>query len=90
LPAGIYHSRGDTELAQIPDHDVAPGPLQRCQISGSSNLELIIDLDCQPLCDSLLTKEQLTQPETTYPLRLYLCPESGLAQLDYVVDGSVV
>jgi len=74
----------------MPDHDVNPGPLERCQISGSSNLELIIDLDCQPLCDSLLTREQLLQPEATYPLRLYLCPESGLAQLDYVVDGSVV
>jgi hypothetical protein len=77
-------------LVLIPDHDVASGPLTRCQISGSSSLELVIDLDCQPLCDSLLTPEQLSQPETTYPLRLYLCPESGLAQLDYVVDGSVV
>jgi C-methyltransferase C-terminal domain/Putative zinc binding domain/Methyltransferase domain len=77
-------------LKSIPNHDVAPGPLVRCQISGSSDLDLIIDLDCQPLCDSLLTREQLSQPETYYPLRLFLCPESGLAQLDYVVDGSVV
>jgi C-methyltransferase C-terminal domain/Putative zinc binding domain/Methyltransferase domain len=77
-------------LVPIPDHDVAPGPLDRCQISGSSDLELIIDLGNQPLCDSLLTREQLAQPETYYPLRLLLCPESGLAQLDYVVDGSVV
>src|SRR5271165_3142432 len=77
-------------LVPIPDHDVASGPLTRCQITGSSDLELVIDLDCQPLCDSLLTREQLTQPETYYPLRLFLCPESGLAQLDYVVDGSVV
>lgn len=74
----------------LPDHDVSPGKLSRCQISGSENLELVIDLDCQPLCDSLLTKDQLHQPETFYPLRLYACPESGLAQLDYVVDGSVV
>jgi hypothetical protein len=77
-------------MVSVPDHDVAPGPLTRCQITGSSDLELIIDLDCQPLCDSLLTYEQLVHPETTYPLRLYLCPKSGLAQLDYVVDGSVV
>lgn len=77
-------------MTSIPDHDVSPGPLNRCQITGSTNLELIIDLDSQPLCDSLRTREQLNQPEITYPLRLYLCPESGLAQLDYVVDGSVV
>jgi hypothetical protein len=77
-------------LVTIPDHDAIPGPLRHCQITGSSNLELVIDLDCQPLCDSLLTREQLVQPETAYPLRLFLCPESGLAQLDYVVDGAVV
>jgi hypothetical protein len=73
-----------------PDHDALPGPLTRCQITGSENLELVIDLDCQPLCDSLLTKEQLARPESYYPLRLFACPESGLAQLDYVVDGSTV
>lgn len=73
-----------------PEHDVLAGPLSRCQITGSSNLELVIDLDCQPLCDSLLRPDQLKQPELHYPLRLYVCRESGLAQLDYVVDGSVV
>lgn len=76
--------------ARMPDHDAPTGPLTRCQISGSANLELAIDLDCQPLCDSLLTADQLLQPETTYPLRLYVCPESGLAQLDYVVEGKTV
>jgi hypothetical protein len=74
----------------MPDHDVAPGTLQRCQITGSENLELIIDCGHQPLCDTLLTKEQLNAPETFYPLRLLMCPESGLAQLDYVVPGEVV
>jgi C-methyltransferase C-terminal domain/Putative zinc binding domain/Methyltransferase domain len=69
------------------DHDALPGKLERCQITGSSNLFQVIDLGHQPPCDSLLTREMLDQPEKTYPLRLMLCPESGLAQLDYVVDG---
>lgn len=73
-----------------PSHDIAPGPVTACQITGSTNLELVIDLDHQPLCDSLLTEEGLQQPEATYPLRLYCCPDSGLAQLDYAVDASVV
>ncbi|MDF2970213.1 MAG: methyltransferase [Microvirga sp.] len=73
-----------------PDHDASPGHLSRCQISGSSNLELVIDLGHQPLCDSMLTEPMLDQPETTYPLRFYVCPESGLGQLDYVVPGEVV
>jgi hypothetical protein len=71
-------------------HDALPGKLERCQITGSSNLNLVIDLGHQPPCDALLTSEMLDQPETTYPLRLMHCPESGLAQLDYVVDGAEI
>jgi SAM-dependent methyltransferase len=72
------------------DHDAHPGKLERCQITGSSNLNLVIDLGHQPPCDSLLTEEMLDEPEKTYPLRLMHCPESGLAQLDFVVDGREV
>lgn len=72
------------------DHDVPVGKLDRCQITGSDNLFEIIDLGHQPPCDSMLTKEMLDQPEKTYPLRLYHCPDSGLAQLDYVVDGAEI
>jgi hypothetical protein len=72
------------------DHDVEPGVLDRCQICGSSDLELVLDVGHQPLCDSLLTPDRLTEPEVTYPLRLYRCTKCTLTQLDYVVDGSVV
>ena len=72
------------------DHDLPPGAVHRCQITGSTNLVEIIDLGHQPPCNALLTTEMLGQPETTYPLRLMYCPESGLAQLDHVVDGSVL
>lgn len=72
------------------DHNVSPGSLKHCQICGSSSLELVLDVGHQPLCDSLLTKEQLDLPEMYYPLRLLRCPTCTLAQLDYVVDGSTV
>ena len=72
------------------DHDVSPGKLDRCQVCGSTELELVIDVGHQPLCDSLLAVEQLDQPEATYPLRLFRCTKCTLTQLDYVVDGSVV
>lgn len=72
------------------DHDAAPGPLHRCQICGSDDLRLVIDLGHQPPCDSLLTAEQLNQPETTYPLRLNQCEECSLAQLDYVVPAEKI
>lgn len=73
-----------------PQHDFEPGPLNRCQVCGSSDLDLVIDLGHQPLCDSLLSRDQLVQPETTYPLRLMRCTDCGLVQIDYVVAGQVV
>lgn len=72
------------------DHDVAPGPLKRCQITGSTNLDLVLDLGHQPPCDTLVDAAGLDQPETSYPLRLFHCPDSGLAQLDYAVDGRLI
>jgi len=72
------------------NHDVPNGKLDHCQITGSKNIFEVIDLGHQPPCDSLLTKEMLDKPEVHYPLRLMLCPESGLAQIDYIVDGKEI
>lgn len=72
------------------DHDVTPGPLHRCQVCGSSDLRMIIDLGHQPPCDALLTDAQLNEPEVTYPLRLMQCDQCSLAQLDYIVPAAKV
>ncbi len=74
----------------IPNHDLSPGWIEECQICGSRNLASVIDLGHQPLCDSLLTPEQLKEPETSYPLHLVRCLDCSLVQLDYVVPGDVV
>lgn len=71
-------------------HDVLPGKLDYCQITGSKNLFEAIDLGHQPPCDALLTVDMLDMPEKRYPLRLMICPDSGSAQLDYVVDGKEI
>ncbi len=73
-----------------PDHNIPNGPVKTCQVCGSGNLELVIDLGHQPLCDTLLSKDQLQEPETTYPLRQLWCKDCTLSQLDYVVPGEVV
>lgn len=72
------------------NHDVTVGKLDRCQITGSKNLFEAIDLGFQPSAGALLTEAGLRQPETQYPLRLMICPESGLGQLDYVVDSKLL
>lgn len=77
-------------MKKIKHHDVPVGKLTHCQITGSKNLFEVIDLGHQPPCDALLTRDMLDKPEKTYPLRLMICPESGSAQLDYVVDGEEI
>ena len=72
------------------DHDLPTGHLTHCQVCGSENLELVLDVGHQPLCDSLLTDAQLHEPEMNFPLRLHRCIDCTLTQLDYVVDGSIV
>jgi len=71
-------------------HVVQTGHISRCQICNAPNLHLILDLGHQPLCDTLLTKEMLERPETTYPLRMMWCKHCTGVQLDYCVDGKVV
>jgi len=72
------------------DHDIATGPIESCQVCGGSNLELVVDLGHQPLCDSLRSVEDLNAPEKSFPLRLHRCLDCSLAQIDYAVDGSTV
>lgn len=78
-------------MKKISHHDVEIGKaLDYCQITGSKNLFEAIDLGFQPACSALITKETLREPEVYYPLRLMICPDSGLGQLDYVVDGKTL
>ncbi len=71
-------------------HDIADGYIETCQVCGSDNLDLILDLGHQPLCDSLLTKDALLKPEATYPLNFWRCKHCSLTQIDYAVKSDVV
>ena len=71
-------------------HDIADGVIEACQVCGSADLALVVDLGHQPLCDTLLTAKQLGEPEKYFPLRLYRCIHCNLTQLDYAVPGSEV
>lgn len=60
-----------------------------CQICGSRTVPGL-DLGHQPVGDLILSRVQLNQPETFYPMRLYHCLECGLTQLGYIVNPKVV
>lgn len=78
------------KIAHIKYHDLKPGKVNYCQITGSEDIFEAIDLGHQPPCDSLLTSETINQPEVSYPLCLMISKKSGLGQLNYAVDGKIL
>jgi hypothetical protein len=71
-------------------HHVKTGHQPRCQVCNSDKIRLVLDLGHQPLCNTLVTREMLNEPETAYPLRMCWCPDCTVVQVDYCVDGSLV
>lgn len=71
-------------------HSIKNGHITNCQVCNSKKLHTILDLGHQPLCDTLLTKEMLNEPEKTYPLRMIWCKNCTGVQIDYCVDGKEV
>lgn len=59
---------------------------RKCQLCGSKNLKLIIDLGYHPLADTFL--KNLNEEEVFYPLRVLLCQNCGYATLQYIVPAS--
>ena len=57
----------------------------QCRSCGQGDLELILSLGNTPLANSLVTAEQLNQPESTYPLDLVFCPGCSLVQITETV-----
>lgn len=56
-----------------------------CRSCGQTSLKAVLSLGRTPLANALLTEEQLTQPEQTYPLELEFCPHCSLAQITETV-----
>ena len=59
--------------------------LPACRSCGEVGLETVLSLGRTPLANALLTKEQLNQPEPTYPLDLAFCPHCALVQITETV-----
>lgn len=57
-----------------------------CHANGEHDFWEFCDLGVQPLANTLLTKDQLLEPVTTYPLRPMLCEKCMLVQLPDLVS----
>ncbi len=61
----------------------------RCQICREKTTPGL-DVGPQPVGDLVLSKAQLNQPETFYPMQLHHCPRCGLTQLGFIVNPRIV
>lgn len=60
-------------------------PQVECRSCAADNLARILSLGKTPLANSLLTAEQLDEPEATYALDLAFCPRCSLVQITETV-----
>lgn len=75
--------------AESPEHD--PQTVhQQCRFCGSRNSRLFVDLGLSPLCQTQIRPEQLNHGEAFYPLRVFVCEECLLVQLDEYVSPEVI
>ena len=54
----------------------------QCRFCKTELTDVFIDLFNSPASNSFITKEQLNEPETFFPLKVYTCPECFLVQVD--------
>ncbi len=57
-----------------------------CRSCGKKGVKQILSLGHTPLANALLTYEQLTLPEETFPLDLVFCPNCSLVQITETVS----
>ena len=61
-----------------------------CRLCGSKNLFEFLDLGFSPISDQIVTKEQLDEPEATYPVTVNSCTDCGFCQLGFVVPPELM
>jgi SAM-dependent methyltransferase len=65
-------------------------PCRSCGSPDGSPLVPVLDLGRTPLANRLLTRDQLDEPEPTYPLDLVFCPGCSLLQITETVPPEVL
>ena len=78
----------------VKNHDLNDGPQDRCQICGSKDLKVVIDLGAQPLGDKLKDIDSKNDFEHNdlkiYPLTQVWCSVCSLNQLNYICPSHVL
>lgn len=61
-----------------------------CRFCGSPLVHTFVDLGMSPLCESFLSEEQISGMEPFYPLKVYVCGECFLVQLEEFVSPEAI
>src|ERR1700730_2086370 len=64
--------------------------ITNCRSCGCEDLRIILDLGSQPIANALLGEEELSRPETRYPLTVAFCPACALLQVTETVPADVL
>ena len=64
--------------------------IHQCRVCQSNKLELILDLGMTALANRFLRLDQLHEFEPFFPLRVLLCEDCGLVQLDEEVPREIL
>jgi len=64
--------------------------LPRCRFCASALRHTFVDLGMSPLCESYLGPDQLNQMEPFYPLKVYVCENCFLVQLEEYVSPQCI
>ncbi len=58
-----------------------------CRGCGNTLTQTVVDLGLSPLCENVVTPDDLNRGEMFYPLRVYVCEECWLMQVHDLVAG---
>src|SRR3990167_3116940 len=64
--------------------------LKACRICGSSQLYSFLDLGYMPIPNGFIDKKDLGKLEMTYPLRVCVCENCWLMQLEHVIPAEIM
>jgi len=62
----------------------------KCRFCGTETNHIFVDLGMHPLCESFISPENDNDMEPFYPLKVYVCPECFLVQLDEYVSAEEI
>lgn len=69
---------------------VSGAPGAKCRFCATALKHTFVDLGMSPLCESYLSQKQLNQMEAFYPLRVQVCDQCFLVQLDEYVSAEEI